>query len=102
MQLIIALLIMLESGDEKMIANSKYIVIFNSYQLTDKQIENAINTAIKEDGFKTKRSMQSLVAEVKTHNRLYKLGLFIKRTKDTDLESEINPILDIIYRILGA
>ena len=47
------------------------------------------------------RTEKSYCNEIKAHNRLYKLHLFRKHTKDTDLEEPISKFMEIIYSILG-
>lgn len=47
------------------------------------------------------RNEKSYMKEIKAHNRLYNLGLWISHTVDTDLEEEINLLHKLIYFILG-
>ena len=76
--------------------------IYDSYLMTDvkKQVEDIINERVDMD-YKITRSLKSYIAETKAHNRLYKLGLWKKHTKNCDLEENIKLWKEIVYRIVG-
>lgn len=48
-----------------------------------------------------KRSYKSLIAEWRTHNRLYKLGIEKDRTGSVDLDYPLKWYVELVYRILG-
>ena len=78
--------------------------IINSYDLVNMEILELCKEIIRERrkrGLPVTRKYLSYVSEIKAHRRLYKLGLFRSRTRDTDLEEPINCLIDMIYRILG-
>lgn len=52
-------------------------------------------------GYNVKRDVDSYIRELISHNRLYKLGLYRSHTKDCDLEENIKPLTNLIYKILG-
>lgn len=76
--------------------------IYDSYLMTNisSEIKDIIKTR-QEKGLKTTRTMRSYIRETKAHNRLYKLGLFKKHTKNTDLEENIKLWKEIVYFIIG-
>ena len=47
------------------------------------------------------RSFNSYVREWRAHNRLYKLHLFRKHTKDVDLNEKQKPYEELIWLIIG-
>lgn len=79
--------------------------IIDSYKLKTNQKIEAIAYEIELTRLQKKipqtRTIKSYVREIKAHNRLYKLGLFRSRTKDTDLEENIKKWKEILYRIIG-
>lgn len=77
--------------------------IYDSYLMQDvpKEVKQIIAERIKR-GFPVNRTLKSYIAETKTHNRLYRLGLFKKHTKDTDLEEFQSVWLKIIYFVIGV
>lgn len=88
--------------------NDFNITIHNSYKISNKQkIENLLqNLFVKIEknidcNYKTKRTLNSFINEWIAHNRLYKMHLFRKRTKDVDLEAKQNIIMKFIYFILS-
>lgn len=82
--------------------NDKNLKIMDSYLIKDvKKMEEIIGIAIVK-GFKTDRSMTSMVNEWKAHNLLYNLHIARSHTKDVDIESSISKKLDFIYKILGG
>ena len=52
-------------------------------------------------GLPVTRTKASYVSEWKSHNRLYKIGYQRNRTKDVDLEEEINSTINFLYSIFG-
>lgn len=52
-------------------------------------------------GYKSKRTLKSWIKEWKSHNRLYKLGLFKSHTKDCDLEENEKWWRLLAYQFLG-
>lgn len=86
----------------KITYKQKLTKIYNSYLLKD--IPSVIDEVIavrKAKGLDINRSRRSYIAETKAHNRMYKLGLFKKHTKNTDLEEDIKLWKEIVYRIIG-
>ena len=82
--------------------NNKNVRILNSYKITDvKYMETILEEFKKKTNFKSKRSLKSWIKEWKSHNRLYKLGLFKKHTIDCDLEENEKIHRIIVYQILG-
>lgn len=76
--------------------------IFDSYSMKNvsKEVKKIIEER-KEKKYKTNRTLNSYIRETKAHNRLYKLGLFKKHTKNTDLEENIKLWKEIAYFIIG-
>lgn len=78
--------------------------IYDSYKYNSKEIVRLclfVRGARICNGYTNKRTMLSMVQEVIAHRRLYKLGLFRKSTKDTDLEENLKWRHKIGYAILG-
>ena len=84
---------------------SKYNTkIVDSYKLNDLEVEIVVDDIIKdriEKKLPVTRTRDSYIAEVKAHNRLYKLGVQRERTKDADLEENINVFRNLAYKFLG-
>lgn len=82
--------------------NSKNVRIMDSYQV--RNVKDMIIVLrlfkIKTD-YRSKRSLKSWIKEWKSHNRLYRLGLFRSHTKDCDLEENEKLHRLIAYQILG-
>ena len=81
-----------------------YTKVYDSHVYTNDEIEQAVDEIIKtrkELGLPVTRTKSSYVSEWKSHNRLYKLGIQRSRTKDVDLEEEINSTRNFLYSILG-
>lgn len=80
----------------------KKTTIYDSYLMKNisKEVKEIIKER-KEKGYKTNRTLNSYIRETKAHNRLYKLGLFRKHTKNTDLEENIKLWKEIAYFIIG-
>ena len=86
----------------KIIYNSDNVQIVNSYKIRNLEyMEWILKEFIKRTGYESKRSVKSWIKEWKTHNRLYRLGLFRKHTKDCDLEEKEKLHRLIAYQILG-
>lgn len=81
-----------------------YTKVYDSYKYSNEEIEQAVEEIMqkrKEWGFPVTRTKSSYISEWKSHNRLYKLGIQRSRTKDVDLEEEINPTRNFLYSIFG-
>ena len=81
-----------------------YTKVYDSYQYTDAEIKKAVKMIIekrKELGLSVTRTESSYVSEWKSHNRLYKLGVQRSRTKDVDLEEDIDSTKNLLYSIIG-
>lgn len=82
--------------------NSGNVRIKDSYQVRDEVEMRIILLQFKiRTGFKSKRTTNSWIKEWKTHNRLYRLGLFRKHTVDCDLEENEKLHRLIAYEIIG-
>lgn len=78
--------------------------VFDGYKCDDSLIEQAVKMIIqtrKGMGLPVTRTEASYINEWKAHNRLYKLGIQRNRTKDVDLEEDINKVRNFLYTILG-
>lgn len=78
--------------------------IINSHVLSNNEVEKLVTIIFRERkrlGYIITRTKASYIKEIIVHNRLYKLGMFRNRTKDTDIEEPINKILEIMYFIFG-
>lgn len=78
--------------------------VISSYLITESELDSVIDEIIEKRrnaNYIITRSRASYKCEIRFHNKLYKLGLFISHTKDTDLEEPISWWKDMIYRILG-
>lgn len=81
----------------------KMTTIYDSYLLDNVPSEiKQIIAKRREKGLPVNRTIKSYIAETKAHNRLYKLHLFRKHTKNTDLEENIKKWLETLYFIIGA
>lgn len=81
-----------------------YTKVYDSHAYTNYEIEQAVDEIIKtrkELGLPVTRTKNSYVSEWKSHNRLYKLGIQRSRTKDVDLEEEIDSTRNFLYSIFG-
>ena len=81
-----------------------YTKVYDSYKYSNSEIEQAVDEIIKtrkELGLPVTRTKSSYISEWKSHNRLYKLGIQRSRTKDVDLEEEINQTRNFLYSIFG-
>ena len=82
----------------------KVTKVYDSYTYSDSEIRQAVKEIIekrKELGLPVTRSESSYVSEWKSHNRLYKIGYQRSRTKDVDLEEEIDSTRNFLYSIFG-
>lgn len=79
--------------------------IYDSYLIKNKDVSEKIDEILLTrkciKNLPTTRTKRSYIAETKAHNRLYKLGMFKKHTKNTDLEEDIKWWKEIVYRIIG-
>lgn len=81
-----------------------YTKVYDGYLYTNAEIEKAVKTIIekrKELDLPVTRNESSYVSEWKSHNRLYKLGIQRSRTKDVDLEEDIDSTKNFLYSIIG-
>ena len=84
--------------------SEKVTKVYDSYTYSDSEIRQAVKEVIgkrKELGLPVTRSESSYISEWKSHNRLYKIGYQRSRTKDVDLEEEIDSTHDFLYSIFG-
>lgn len=80
------------------------IHIENSYKVTSKSEMKEILYAIqhKHPECNTfKRKYNSLIAEWRTHNRLYRLGYKKNRTGSVDINYPLKWYVKLVYKILG-
>lgn len=83
--------------------NEKNVRIKDSYKVINEEYMKLILTQFRvRTGFKSKRSIDSWLKEWKTHNRLYKFGLFRSHTADCDLEENEKLHRLIAYEIIGG
>lgn len=83
--------------------NQENVRIVNSYKITNKEyMEHILKEFRKRTGYKSKRTIKSWLKEWKSHNRLYKLGLFQIHTKDCDLEENEKLHRLLAYQIIGV
>ena len=81
-----------------------YTKVYDSYKYSNEEIEQAVEEIMqkrKELGLSVTRTKSSYISEWKSHNRLYRLGVQRSRTKDVDLEEEINQTRNFLYSIFG-
>lgn len=79
------------------------IRIIDSYKIRRK--ENMLEILIwfkLKTNFHSKRTFDSWIREWKSHNRMYRLGMFRSHTKDCDLEENEKLYRRIIYWFLGG
>ena len=84
--------------------SEKVTKVYDSYTYSDSGIRQAVKEIIekrKELGLPVTRSESSYISEWKSHNRLYKIGYQRSRTKDVDLEEEIDSTHNFLYSIFG-
>ena len=81
-----------------------YTKVYDSYKYSNEEIEQAVEAIMqkrKELGLSVTRTKSSYISEWKSHNRLYRLGIQRSRTKDVDLEEEIDQTRNFLYSIFG-
>lgn len=81
-----------------------YTKVYDSYKYSNEEIEQAVEEIMqkrKELGLPVTRTKSSYISEWKSHNRLYRLGIQRSRTKDVDLEEEIDQTRNFLYSIFG-
>ena len=77
------------------------VSIEDSYKITcEDEMFDILTKFEYETKYYSKRSIISWIKEWKSHNRLYKLGLFRKHTKDCDLEENEKWWRLLIYEII--
>lgn len=79
------------------------VTIVNSSVIKDKDAKEFIKMlrGITDDKYTYKRSINSWTKELIAHNRLYKLGLFVDHTRDTDLEESESKLRLFAYNIIA-
>ena len=75
--------------------------IVDSYKVKEKDMLNILWNFRLSTGYRSKRDIFSWLKEWKSHNRLYKLGLFRSHTRDCDLEENEKLHRLMAYEILG-
>lgn len=78
--------------------------ILNSYLLDKKEIKDLVKDIRRQRiklNYPNKRTDLSYEKEIKAHILMYKLHLFRKHTKDTDLEEHIKKWKQIFYYMIG-
>ena len=81
-----------------------YTKVYDSYKYSNSEIEHIVDYIIEQRqllGLPVTRTRESYINEWKTHNRLYKIGYQRNRTKDVDLEEEIDSTRNFLYSIFG-
>lgn len=76
------------------------IRIFESYKITDVASMRTMLNSLDASRI-LNRSIYSLENEWLVHNLFYKLHLFRSRTKDVDLNSNVNFVAKFLYFIIG-
>ena len=80
------------------------INIKDSYTVTNEEKMKEILFAIQHEYPECKsflRPLEDMIAEWKTHNRLYNWGMWKSHTKDVDLNYPFKWYIQLIYNILG-
>lgn len=78
--------------------------IYNSFLIEKNEVDSLITEVLCERGKKRypiTRSHKSYVRELLAHNRMYKMHLFRKHTRNSDLEENIVWWKDIFYWVIG-
>ena len=86
------------------IVTDNNIQIKDSYTITSKSEMSEILYALEHfhpECNVFKRNHFSLICEWKTHNRLYKLGLWKNHTKDVDLNYPLKWYMKVLYVLFG-
>ena len=82
--------------------NKDVITIYDSYRIKEESRMLRILLTFKiKTNYQSKRNIFNWIQEWKSHNRLYRLGLFKSHTKDCDLEENERWYRLIAYKILG-
>jgi len=89
----------------KVLVSSKNIKIIDSYQISNREkmreiLIKALEKAT-EEGYKTPRTLNALVKEWVSHNRLYNFYLFRSHTRDADFEANESRFRRFVYFFLG-
>lgn len=92
----------IEIAGVKIQYDKRTVRIIKSYEVKKKwDMLYILITFQEQTNFQSKRSLESWIKEWKTHNRLYRLGLFRSHTRDCDLEENEKLHRLIAYQILG-
>lgn len=83
--------------------NDNYIIIYDAYKINNKEkMINIITEAFEKNVFcKIKRNMSSMTRQWSTRNRLFRLGIFKRYTKDYKIKIKQNPISVFFCFIFG-
>ena len=88
--------------DVKIIYDKENIKIIESYKIKkEKEMADILFWFVFKTGYKSRRDIDSWIREWKTHNRLYKLGLFRTHTRDCNLNENEKWWRLWFYEILG-
>ena len=91
--------------DHNCYCTEDYIRIEDSYNIKTQDITSFLSDLMSQvaiDGrLSYERSFESWETEWIAHNRLYKLGLFRKHTKDVDLYEDESEFRLALYSIIG-
>lgn len=78
------------------------VTVMDSYRIKSRrEMEKILRIFKIQTGYKSKRSLSSWVREWVAHNRLYKMNIARSRTKDCDMEEEIERWRESVYYILS-
>lgn len=92
----------IEIAGVKIQYDKRTVRIIKSYEVKKKwDMLYILITFQEQTNYQSKRSLESWIKEWKTHNRLYRLGLFRSHTRDCDLEENEKLHRLIAYQILG-
>jgi len=83
---------------------SNRVKIIDSYKVVDRSKMKDVLYAIQHNHPECnsfKRSYKSIIAEWRTHNRLYRLGYKKKRTGSVDINYPLKWYIELVYKILG-
>ena len=82
--------------------NNSNIKIKESYKIESEYLMNYILVKFKQEtSYESKRTIKSWIKEWKSHNKLYKLGLFKNHTADCDLKENEKWYRLLFYEIIG-
>lgn len=89
----------------KVYSSKENTTIIDSYKIKKykdmKKFLYKVRTAVPKDYSIKSRSISSLIREWRTHNLLYSLGIFKKRTSSVDLNSRQPFCIKVLYFIIS-